>query len=132
MIKWILTFCFFAQCAIAADARLFSSYTWSNPDDNFGGLSSINLGNDGKKFLMTTDHGKFFSGEIIRNQTEITGVTKQRLSPIKDTKGNSTSGKKLGDSEGIAIHANGRIYVSFERYHRVWTYRVETHAKVTL
>ncbi len=111
---------------MAADARLLSSYTWNNPDNNFGGLSSIHLDDDGGKFLMTTDQGVFYSGKIVRNGSEITGVEHQKFSPIKDTKGNPVSGKSLGDSEGIAIRSNGRIYVSFERYHRVWTYRDTT------
>ncbi len=111
---------------MAADARLLSSYTWSNADDNFGGLSSIHLDDDGKGFLMTTDQGLFYSGKIERNGSEIIGVKHQKLSPIKDTKGKPVRGKTLGDSEGIAIRPNGRIYVSFERYHRVWTYRNTT------
>ena len=123
MIKWILTFCCIAQSSIAADARLLSSYTWSNADDNFGGLSSIHLDDDGKGFLMTTDQGLFYSGKIERNGSEIIGVKHQKLSPIKDTKGRPVRGKTVGDSEGIAIRPNGRIYISFERYHRVWTYR---------
>jgi len=126
MIKWVLTFCCIAQTAIAADARLLSSYTWKNADRNFGGLSSIHLGANGENFLMSTDQGLFYSGKIIRNGTKITSVTDQKFSQIKDTKGNPVSGKNLGDSEGIAIRPDGRIYVSFERYHRVWTYRDAT------
>ena len=126
MIKWILTFCFLAQGAMATDARLLSSYTWNNPDSNFGGLSSIHLDDAGAKFLMTTDKGRFYKGTIERTGFEITGVTNQKLTKIKDTKGNLVSGKALGDSEGIAIRPDGRIYVSFERFHRVWTYRDTT------
>jgi hypothetical protein len=108
---------------MAADARFLSSYTWINSDDNFGGLSSIHLNDDGKNFLMTTDNGLFYSGVIERTTSEITGVNTQRLTQMKDTIGNSITGKEHGDSEGIAVRPDGRIYVSFERYHRVWTYR---------
>ncbi len=126
MIKWALIFCCIAKIAMANDARLLSSYAWSNADDNFGGFSSLHLYEDGKTFLMTTDQGLFYSGVIKRRGFKIIGVGQQKLTQIKDTKGRPVNGKKLSDSEGIAIRSNGRIYVSFERYHRVWTYRDTT------
>lgn len=84
----------------------------------FGGFSSLELSQDGTNVLMTTDKGSFVTGEIIREngvlsgfenmQREfIIGKNAKRLTPFRQ------------DSEGLAIGADGKIYVSFEGWHVV-------------
>ena len=121
MIRWIAALCFAANSVAGAEATLLSSYTWSLRDAAFGGISSLHLDDKGQAFLATSDHGYFISGRIVRENGEITNVTDQTLVPIKTTKG-APVGNLSVDAEGIAVGAKGRIFVSFERKHRVWAY----------
>lgn len=121
MIQWICVFCLVAQSALGADARLLSSHSWRLNDENFGGLSSIHVDAQGQRFLATSDRGYFLTGVIKRSGDKITGVTQQKLTQIRSTNG-SVLGQGLADSEGIAVDANGRIYVSFEVNHRILRY----------
>jgi len=121
MIRWIAALCFAANSAAGAEATLLSSYAWSLPDDAFGGISSLHLDDKGQVFLATSDHGYFLSGKIIRESGKITNIEDQTLVPIKTTKGGPLTNLSV-DAEGIAVGADGRIFVSFERKHRVWAY----------
>jgi hypothetical protein len=122
MIKWIIPFCCAASWAIGAEANLLSTYTWTSPNAAFGGFSSIHVNDHGRTFLATSDQGFFLTGQIMRAGNKITGITGQSLIPIQDTNGHPVK-KHQADSEGIAVHPDGRIFVSFEGNHRVWAYR---------
>jgi hypothetical protein len=126
MIKWIVAFLVTANYALSAEATLLSSYTWTMPDENFGGFSSLEMDDQGQGFISTSDHGYFLSGKIKRQNGKIVSVSDQKLVPINNPKG-ALVDKLNGDAEGIAIGPNGKIFVSFERNHRVWSY-AETHS----
>ena len=55
----------------------------------------------------------------------IVGVDAGPILPLKNTKGGPLSLYET-DSEGLALRDDGRLYVSFEANHRVWTYRNPT------
>lgn len=122
MIKWVMLFCCAASNLLGAEATWLSSYSWANTDPAFGGLSSLHLDDQGRSFLATTDRASFLSGQIVRQDDNITNVIKQKLTPLRSTNKKPLMGKNT-DSEGIAIHPDGRIYVSFESNHRVWVYK---------
>jgi hypothetical protein len=122
MIKWIAAFFVTASFAFGAEATFLASFTWTMPDENFGGFSAIDFDARGQSFIATSDHGYFLSGRIKRRNGKIVSVTDQKLVPIKNAKGVKV-GVSSRDAEGIAIGPNGVIYVSFERRHRVRAYR---------
>jgi hypothetical protein len=122
MIKWVAVFCCAASNLLGAEATLLSSYSWNGSASAFGGFSSIHVNDLGNTFLATSDRGFFLSGQIVRDGDKITGITGQSLTPIQDTNGHPLSNDQV-DSEGIAVHPDGRIFVSFESNHRVWAYR---------
>lgn len=122
MIKWVMVFCCAASNLLAADATLLSSYSWNSSDPAFGGFSSIHLDDRGRTFLATSDRAHFLSGQIVRQGDQITNVTAQELTPLRNANKNPLRGRDV-DSEGIAVHPDGRIYVSFESNHRVWVYK---------
>jgi len=121
MIKWIAVFLVTANYALSAEATLLSSYAWTMSDENFGGFSSLEMDDQGQGFMTTSDHGYFLSGKINRQNGKIVSVSDQKLAPINNPKG-ALVDELNGDAEGIAIGPNGKIFVSFERNHRVWSY----------
>jgi hypothetical protein len=121
MIKWIVAFLVTANYALSAEATLLSSYAWTMSDENFGGFSSLEMDDQGQGFMTTSDHGYFWSGKINRQNGKIVSVSNQKLAPINNPKG-ALVDELNGDAEGIAIGPNGKIFVSFERNHRVWSY----------
>ncbi|MHC0052172.1 esterase-like activity of phytase family protein [Actibacterium sp. D379-3] len=103
-------------------AEFAGQVAWSVDNPGFGGLSGLELDDDGGGFVAVSDRGTFVSGRIARQAGRISGVTDVTLAPIRDTDGNPV--KRINvDAEGLARRPDGRLYVSFEGYHRVWTYR---------
>ena len=103
-------------------AKLAGRLSWSMAGQAFGGLSGLELAADGSHFTALSDRGSLVTGQILRKGGEIAGVTGLRLLPLKNTEGGPLK-RFHSDAEGLAIRGDGRIYVSFEGYHRVWTYR---------
>ena len=105
-----------AQAAVAQD-----KFNWSEPDEDFGGLSGLHVSDDGQSFTVVSDRGTLYQGLFQRENGIITGVTNLQKTLLQDDDGSRIS-KFRSDAEGLAIAPSGRIYISFEQYHRVWTY----------
>ena len=100
---------------LSAELNGFSRFTWTNADDRFGGLSGLDMSDDGTSFTAIGDRGVFLTGQIIRDANgDISGITSTEVKPLLPPLGSKTP-----DSEGIAIGASGDIYVSVEAKHRV-------------
>jgi len=103
-------------------AKLAGRLSWSMRGEAFGGLSGLALTGDGTGFTALSDRGRLVTGRILREDGEISGVADLRMTPLKNTEGGPLK-KFHSDAEGLAIRSDGRLYISFEGYHRVWTYR---------
>lgn len=114
----ILAACFWAATC-AAQAVLLSETAIQITET--AELSGIDLYDDGSTFVALTDRGVGITGKIDRQNDQITGITIDRIGPILGADGARVSGRD-GDSEGIAIAPDGRIYISFEGNGRVWAY----------
>ena len=103
------------------NAEYLGSYDWNGFETGFGGFSGLEVSEDGKRFVAITDRGRIVEGSFDRTDGRISGVFGSGLRYLK-----TTEGGKLGrfevDSEGLALREDGRLFVSFEAYHRVWTY----------
>ncbi|MCF6316028.1 MAG: esterase-like activity of phytase family protein [Marinosulfonomonas sp.] len=110
-----------ASVATAQTAQYISSYTWANSDKGFGGFSGIEVSGDGMKFTAIGDRGAIITGQFERDGAQISDII-STIQELKNAKGNALT-KFQSDAEGLAIRADGRIYISFEQFHRVWTYR---------
>lgn len=104
-----------------SNAEYLGSYSWSTNDPAFGGFSGLEIAENGRDFIVINDKGLITSGRLLRSGVQIVGVQAEPLKALKNTKGGPL-GKFETDSEGLAVRADGRIYVSFEAIHRVWTY----------
>jgi hypothetical protein len=103
-------------------AAYLGSYTWVMDDPDFGGLSGLEIAADGAGFLALTDRGSLISGRLSRDAAGVVvGVEAARLTALEDLSGAPVSGRQA-DPEGLAVAADGRIFVSFEGQHRVWSY----------
>ncbi|MFZ5964365.1 esterase-like activity of phytase family protein [Thalassococcus sp. BH17M4-6] len=110
-----------AAPATADIARLQSSALVSSVDPRLGGLSGLELSDDGQRFVAISDRGLIVRGRIVRSGGRITGLEHSGLRPLRDPKGRPVQGP-AADAEGLALRDDGRIYVSFEGRHRIWRY----------
>ncbi|MGL6063218.1 MAG: esterase-like activity of phytase family protein [Bradyrhizobium sp.] len=87
----------------------------------FGGLSGLRLDASGERFLAVSDQGGWFTGRIVYNGKEMTGLADVEASPLLGPDGKPITARGWYDSEAIA--RNGPlVYVSLERVNRVLRY----------
>ncbi len=99
------------------------THVWTHDDPNFGGFSGIEISADGTRFHALTDRAHLYRGSIERDAEG--GITAMRIEDranLRDSDGVPLPAGLMGDSEGIAIGTDGRIWVSFEGLHRVLVY----------
>lgn len=93
--------------------------------ERFGGFSGFEISEDGRHFWALSDRGFLAEGTLERGRAgQLEGFRLSRVSPLLDPDGLPVSGFE-NDPEGLARRADGRLYVSFEGYTRVWTWRAE-------
>ncbi|MEM1352500.1 MAG: esterase-like activity of phytase family protein [Pseudomonadota bacterium] len=102
-------------------AELVSVTSVPRQDPRVGGLSGIEVSQDGKSFTAVTDRGHIVTGVLERTASEISGVALSDIKALRDKNGNTRDFPHT-DAEGLALDARGRIYVSFEHAHRILFY----------
>ncbi|SLN28996.1 hypothetical protein PSA7680_01335 [Pseudoruegeria aquimaris] len=120
---------FLAVCPAAAvgpatsgpRVELMSQTVWRDGDARFGGFSGLHVYPGGLRFLAISDRGSIAEGHFLRAGGRISRVALDRLQPLNDPDKRPVAGG-AGDAEGLAVRSDGRIFVSFEGQHRVWTY----------
>lgn len=105
----------------AGEAILVGSYTWPASAHGLGGFSGLEVSEDGSSFTAISDRAAIVTGTFRRAQGRIVGIEATAPVALRDLKGRLQK-QNPGDSEGLAIDGNGRVYVSFESDHRVWEY----------
>ncbi|MBN2905345.1 MAG: esterase-like activity of phytase family protein [Rhodobacteraceae bacterium] len=83
-----------------------------------GGLSGLELSDDGAQFTAISDRGGFLTGRIARGNGTAIALTDLTRWAMRNSQGRRLHGLKA-DAEGLAIGPDGRFYVSFERDHRI-------------
>lgn len=96
------------------NATFVSSYAWASDDRHFGGFSGIELSPDGRHFTALSDEGFWTRGTFTRDDKgRITAADIQPMERLRDGNGKPLRHSRA-DSEGLAIAADGTLYVSFE------------------
>lgn len=91
-------------------------------DPAFGGLSAIELSEDGQSFLALSDRGYWTRGIITRDgQGRITAVDAAPMTALRG-KGDAPLAARRNDSEGLAVAPDGTVFISFENVARVLRY----------
>lgn len=105
-------------------AEFVSSYFWRQPVKWFGGFSGMDLTADGSHFWVVSDQGFGSKVRVVRdpetgNVVELADYQNQWLT--------QPDGKVMqgiqNDAEGMAVSADGDVYVSFEGAHRIQVYK---------
>lgn len=95
-------------------------HVWRESDSDFGGFSGLELSDDGKRYWALSDRGTIRWGSVDRDsQGRIKRLTTAGRARLQDSEGTKLKPGYLGDSEGLAIAANGDIFVSFEGLDRI-------------
>lgn len=92
-------------------------------DGRVGGLSGIEVSENGRTFTAISDRGHIVSGLLERSPSAISKVTLSDVQALKDKDGNTREFPHT-DAEGLALDNGGRIYVSFEQFHRILSYEI--------
>ncbi len=100
----------------------FGSYDWRYPDDRFGGVSGIEVTEDGLGFQAITDRGLLIEGRFTRGgydriaQVEVDRLARLALPDVVPDP------EFRMDTEGLAAGRDGSIHVAFEWLSRVVRY----------
>jgi len=93
-----------------------------HPDDRFGGWSALEVSTDGTQILSVSDSAYWMTASLGWDEGGfIAYVDEIEIAPILGTEGQILEGNEA-DSETIALMADGRYAVSFERHHRINAY----------
>ncbi len=104
-------------------ATHLGSFVWTLPDNSwFGGFSALSLDAKGQNALVLNDRGQIASAQVQRNAKGIIdAVVVTQRDALRNQRGAVIKGD-AHDSEGLAVDADGTIYVSFEQDPRVARY----------
>lgn len=94
----------------------------TSTDPDFGSLSGLDIGADGKTLYAIADNGFWFTAQLVEDGGHLVGLIDGKLAPILDRNGKIVSTKRLGDAEGLRLRTvNGRAaaLVSFEQVNNV-------------
>lgn len=109
--------------APAATLEHIGTFVWSGEGTDFGGFSGIEISDDGLGFHTITDRANLYWGSIERDPSgRIRHLNIAGRAHLQDSKGVPLPEGYLGDSEGLAIGQDGRIWVSFEGLDRLAAY----------
>ncbi|MES2432390.1 MAG: esterase-like activity of phytase family protein [Pseudomonadota bacterium] len=98
------------------------AFLWKMDDPQFGGFSGIEVAENGRDIIVLSDRGAYTTGQITRSDTgRIASIAANPVMPLQGADGKPLS-PGLSDSEGIALAADGSVYVSFEGPARVLHY----------
>ncbi|WP_135212873.1 esterase-like activity of phytase family protein [Vitreimonas flagellata] len=93
-----------------------------SPDDVFGGLSGLEVLEDGR-LVAITDDGRWFEAQLNLDEAgALVGLSDARIALMRDEDGLPFENKAAGDSEGLAQLPDGRFAVSFEQRPRMLIY----------
>ena len=106
--------------AAALIVDYLGTHVWTGADEDFGGFSGIEMSADGRSYTALSDRATVRWGSIERDsQGRIRSLSTAGRARLQDSSGTKLIPGYLGDAEGLAIDAEGRMYVSFEGLDRI-------------
>lgn len=98
------------------------AFHWMMDAPRFGGFSGIEVSENGRNIIVLSDRGAFTTGQITRDEAgRIASISAKPVQPLQGADGKPLK-PGLSDSEGIALAADGSVYISFEGRARVLFY----------
>jgi hypothetical protein len=84
----------------------------------FGGLSGLRLDAKGERFISFSDKGSWFTGRIVYQGNEMTGLADVEAAPMLGPDGKPITTRGWFDSESIALDGS-LVYIGLERVNMV-------------
>lgn len=90
----------------------------------FGGWSGLEVSGDGARVILVSDKGRWLTARLDQDSAgRLSGLTGAESGILPGLDGAPLrTGGSYGDAEDLALGADGRLIVTFERVHRLWTY----------
>ena len=99
---------------LLAEAGPRPGFVWRIDNAGFGGFSGLHVFPGGDRFLALSDGAVMFEGRFLRDESgAIVDIDNVSWAPLPDENGRPIRGIR-GDSEGLAVAPDGRIFTSFE------------------
>jgi hypothetical protein len=95
-----------------------SGLVLTSPFPGFGGLSGLRLDAKGERFISFSDKGSWFTGRIIYQGSEMTGLADVEAAPMLGRDGKPITTRGWFDSESIALDGSF-VYIGLERVNMV-------------
>lgn len=106
------------RAAPSGGAQFLGSAQWKLDHPGFGGLSGIELSDDGSRFIALSDAGFAVAGSLTRDGGKITQIRAGQYRRLRGADGKNFPPGRT-DSEGLALLKDGSFLVSFEGDHRI-------------
>ncbi len=101
--------------------QVLSHLRWQSEDERLQRFTAIHT-DDGAEVLLLNDLGVLARGRLERGRDgQITGVDTRAIRYLRDPEGVPLTGP-WRNAQGLAAGRDGRIFVSFEGFGRVWSY----------
>jgi hypothetical protein len=84
----------------------------------FGGLSGLRVDSKGERFISFSDKGSWFTGRIVYQRNEMTGLAEVEAAPMLGPDGSPITSRGWFDSESIALDGS-MVYIGLERVNLV-------------
>jgi len=84
----------------------------------FGGLSGLRLDAKGERFISFSDKGTWFTGRILYQGKEMTGLSDVQAAPMLGPDGAPITTRGWFDSESIAVDGS-HVYIGLERVNQI-------------
>ena len=84
----------------------------------FGGLSGLRLDAKGERFISFSDKGSWFTGRIIYQGRQMTGLAEVAAAPMLGPDGRPITARGWFDSESIALDGS-LVYIGLERVNQI-------------
>lgn len=95
-----------------------------SPSRIFGGLSGLEVSEDGRRLLAISDRGFWFSADLVFGADgRLSGLANTDFSRMRGRDGKPLTRRFLQDAEALA-RDGGDYLVAFEGAHRIWRYSV--------
>lgn len=119
----ILALLLASGAAAAPRAVVVGTYDATKVADGFGGLSALEVTEDGEGFIALSDSARLFHGRFRRNGAgAIAGITLDGPGAALTGPDGAALDGLHDDSEGIAVGPDGQLWISFELVNRVVRY----------
>jgi len=96
------------------------TFSWQIDEPDFGGFSGLHIDQQGQRFTALSDRATLRWGRIERDgEGRITALLAEGHARVRDSDGEPLRPGWRGDSEGLAVGRDGRIWISYEGLTRV-------------